>query len=58
MLMRFEYLSQYPRVFRSVTGLTIAEFKELLGELRSFFEAHEARRLARPDRVRAAGPGA
>ena len=57
MLMRFKYLRQHPRVFRSVTGLTIAEFKELLGELRPFFEAREAKRLARPDRIRAPGAG-
>ena len=42
MLMRFKYLRRHPRVFRSVTGLTIAEFNELLVELRPFFEAHEA----------------
>jgi len=57
MLMRFKYLRQHPRVFRSMTGLTIAEFKELLGELRPFFEAHEVKRLARPDRIRAPGAG-
>jgi hypothetical protein len=55
--MRFEYLNRHPRVFRSVTGLTIAEFNELLVELRPFFEAHEAKRLARPDRIRAPGAG-
>jgi hypothetical protein len=53
--MRFEYLSQHPHVFRSVTGFCIAEFKELLGELRSFFEAHGAKRLTRPDWVSAPG---
>ncbi|MCK4472340.1 MAG: transposase family protein, partial [Anaerolineae bacterium] len=57
MLMRFKYLCQHPRVFRSVTGLTIAEFKELLGELWPFFEAHETKRLAHPGRVRAPGAG-
>ncbi len=57
MLMRFKYLRQHPRVFRSVTGLTIPEFKGLLGELRPFFEAHEAKRLAHPDRIRAPGAG-
>jgi hypothetical protein len=40
-----------------VTGLTIPEFKEMLVELRPFFEAHEAKRLASPDRVGAPGVG-
>lgn len=57
MFMRYEYLSRYPRVFRSVTGLAIAEFNGLLNELRSFFEDSEARRLMRRDRVRAPGAG-
>jgi hypothetical protein len=53
MFMRFEHLSQHPRVFRSVTGLAVAEFRGLRYELRPFFEANEVKRLARPDRVRA-----
>lgn len=57
MFMRYEYLSRYPRVFRSVTGLAIAEFNGLLNELRPFFEDSEARRLVRRDRVRAPGAG-
>ena len=57
MFMRFEYLSKHPRVLRGVTGMAIAEFNDLLGELRPFFEANEARRLARPDRKRAPGAG-
>lgn len=57
MLMRFKYLGQHPCVFRSVTGLTIEEFDKLLVELWPFFEAHEAKRLARPGRIRAPGAG-
>jgi hypothetical protein len=55
MFMRFEHLSQHPRVFRSVTGLAVAEFRGLRYELRPFFEANEVKRLARLDRVRAWG---
>jgi len=57
MFMRYEYLSQHPRVFRTMTGLTIAEFNDLLNELAPSFEASEAKRLARPDRTRAPGAG-
>jgi hypothetical protein len=57
MLMRYAYLSQHPQVFRSMTGLRTAEFNDLLDELRPFFEASEAERLARPDRIRALGAG-
>lgn len=57
MFMRYEHLSRYPRVFRSVTGLAIAEFKDLLIELRPFFEANEVKRLTRPGRKRAPGAG-
>jgi hypothetical protein len=57
MLMRYAYLSQHPQVFRSMTGLTTAEFNDLLDELRPFFEASEVERLVRPDRIRALGAG-
>ena len=57
MFMRYEYLSQHPRVFHSMTGLTIAEFNALLAELAPAFEASEAKRLARPGRTRAPGAG-
>ncbi len=57
MSMRFEDLRQNPRVFRSATGLTVEEFKKMLRELKPFFEAHEAARLSRPDRLRAPGAG-
>jgi hypothetical protein len=57
MFMRHTYLSQHPRVFRSMTGLAMEEFNDLLDESSPFFEASEAERLARPDRRRAPGAG-
>lgn len=51
------HLSRHPRVFRHMTGLTVAEFDELVRELLPRFTAHEHQRLARPDRKRAIGGG-
>jgi len=57
MLMRYRYLSRYPRVFRSMTGLTVAEFNRLQSEISPFYTLTERQRLARSDRVRAPGAG-
>lgn len=54
--MRYEYLSEHPRVFQSMTGVGVSEFDQLVVELEPFYEKTEQKRLARPDRVR--GPGA
>ena len=57
MFMRYEYLSEHPRVFRSMTGLAVSEFDELAIDVKPFYETTEQERLARPDRVRAPGGG-
>jgi hypothetical protein len=57
MLMRYEYLSDHPRVFRSMTGLTVSEFDQTVVEVEPLYEATEWERLARPDRLRAPGAG-
>ena len=57
MLMRYEYLSDHPRVFRSMTGLTVPEFDQTVVEVEPLYEATERERLARPDRIRAPGAG-
>ncbi|MEA3376277.1 MAG: transposase family protein [Chloroflexota bacterium] len=57
MFMRYEYLSDHPRVFRSMTGLTVSEFDQSVVEVEPFYAATERKRLARPDRVRAPGAG-
>jgi hypothetical protein len=55
--MRYEYLSEHPTVFRSMTGLSVSEFDRLVVEVEPCYKATERERLARPDRVRAPGAG-
>jgi len=57
MLMRYEYLSEHPTVFRSMTGLSVSEFDQMAVEVAPYHEATERERLARPDRLRAPGAG-
>jgi hypothetical protein len=57
MLMRYEYLSEHPTVFRSMTGLSVTEFDRLVVEVEPCYEATERERLDRPDRLRAPGAG-
>jgi hypothetical protein len=57
MIFRREHLGQHPSVFRSMTGLTVAAFDQLLPELLAAFAADRRRRLDRPDRQRAPGGG-
>jgi hypothetical protein len=57
MIMRYEHLSQHPKVFSKVTGLTISEFDELVADLLSRYAEAEEARLQRPDRQRDIGAG-
>jgi hypothetical protein len=57
MIFRREHLGQHPAVFRSMTGLTVEAFDQLLPELRAAFAADRRRRLDRPNRRRAVGGG-
>jgi hypothetical protein len=57
MIMRYIHLTHYPNVFYSVTGLHVAEFDELLGDVLPQYADHEQQRLERPDRQRAVGAG-
>jgi hypothetical protein len=57
MILRYWFLSQHSPVFRSMTGLTVAEFDAVFADLRPAFAAAEAARLSRPDRRRAIGAG-
>jgi hypothetical protein len=57
MIFRREHLGQHPAVFRSMTGLTVDAFDQLLPELRAAFATDRRRRLDRPDRRRALGGG-
>src|SRR5947207_9071634 len=57
MILRRERLGNHPSVFRSMTGLTVAAFDQLLPELCAAFAADRRRRLGRPNRRRAVGGG-
>jgi hypothetical protein len=51
------HLRHHPRVFKQMTGLTVAEFEEVVHDLLPVFTTREQQRLSRPDRQRAIGGG-
>jgi hypothetical protein len=57
MRLTYAQLSHHPRVFRHMTGLTVAEFDVLVQDLHPSFVAREQQRLSRPTRQRAIGGG-
>ena len=57
MILRRDQLGHHPAVFRSMTGLTVEAFDQLLPELLAAFADDRRRRLDRPDRRRALGGG-
>jgi hypothetical protein len=57
MMLRLCRLRGFPSIFRSLTGITVAVFDQLLQDLRPAFAAEHRRRLDRPDRRRAIGGG-
>src|SRR5438067_2727944 len=57
MILRREHLGQHPSVFRSMTGLTVAAFDQMLPGLVNAFAADRRKRLDRPGRARAYGGG-
>jgi hypothetical protein len=57
MIFRREQLGQHPSVFRSLTGLTVEAFDQMLPQLLAAFRADRRRRLDRPGRQRAQGGG-
>lgn len=57
MIMRYEHLSQQPKVIPKVTGLTVREFDTLVEDLLPRYVAAEEKRLQRPDRQRDIGAG-
>lgn len=57
MIGRYHTLSLHPVVFRALTGLSVAEFEALYGEVAPRLRAAERARLARPARQRAIGAG-
>jgi hypothetical protein len=57
MMMRYAWLSRYPVVFQSVTGLRIGEFDRLVADVLPLYAEAEEGRLERADRQRAMGAG-
>jgi hypothetical protein len=57
MIFRREHLGQHPAIFRSMTGLSVGAFDQMLPALVAAFAADRRRRLDRPGRRRAVGGG-
>lgn len=57
MMMKYLYLSGFPKIFLSMTGLRLDEFDDLVREVRPLYQAAEAARLERADRQREPGGG-
>jgi len=57
MIGRAAWLTQHPSVFRTMTGISVAEYRQLVRELAVPYAEAERRRLARPERRRAVGGG-
>jgi len=57
MMMRYLYLSEYPNVFRAMTGLQLSEFDELIKDVLPQYAQAERARLSRPGRKRDIGAG-
>jgi hypothetical protein len=57
MILRYDHLSRFPKVFQAMTGLHLVEFDELLEDVLPRFGAAETQRLSRPERRRALGGG-
>lgn len=57
MIMRYVHLRLHPKVFKSVTGLYVGEFDELVNDVLPLYAEKETERLDRPDRERAIGAG-
>lgn len=57
MILRYQRLSRHPRVFQSMTGLSLALFADLLRDVQPRLLAAHQQRLSRPARKRALGAG-
>lgn len=56
-MLRYTYLSKYPKVFQAMTGLRVAEFNQLVEDVLPSYEQAELKRLSRAKRQRAIGGG-
>lgn len=52
MMLRYLYVSNYPNVFRAMTGLYLNEFDGLVQEILPKYAQAERTRLSRPGRKR------
>ncbi len=57
MILHYERLQRYPTVFKSLTGLRISQFDELVTDVLPRYQTAERARLTRPTRKRAIGAG-
>jgi len=57
MMLRYEYLSTFPRIFYVMTGLNVADFDVLIEEVLPRYQEGEQQRLTRRGRQRAIGGG-
>jgi hypothetical protein len=57
MTIHYARLSQFPKVFHSMTGLTVPEFEAVVDDLVVRYARAEKMRLSRPNRQRAIGAG-
>jgi hypothetical protein len=57
MILHYERLQRYPTVFKSLTGLRVAQFDDLVADVLPRYAAAEQVRLTRPTRQRAIGAG-
>jgi len=56
-MITYRELSKQARVFKSLTGVTVAEFDELYEKVQPLWFANEIKRLSRRERQRAIGGG-
>lgn len=56
-MMTYEKLQRKPKHFQAFTGVTVAQFEEILKVLRPVYAEFERERLTRPDRKRKIGGG-
>ena len=57
MMMKYVYLSGFPKIFLTMTGLHLDEFDDLVSAVWPRYQAAELARLSRPDRQRDIGGG-
>lgn len=56
-MLKHEWLSKRPNLFRSFTGLDVSEFNSIYAKVQAKYDEYEQKRLAREDRKREVGAG-